>query len=392
MTDPADNPLPVPNSEQEYLNGVADNGDPLTIVSEHLIPPRDADEAPPPIGAAAAAAAAPKSRFHIEADRKILAAQRAHIERVRKCVELHERTIALGEPAQKLLALEAEIALVDRERELEIKRRSLEQLKAGPLGQEKFEGEGEATEPETGALASSRQEHDSDATPEADSGLDVGDESGANAADPSAAEPGGPNNETIRSRASGAGGTPTRRAAGTAAPRTPREPRVREPRAPKFSPALLLTLALRAAKDLPKLSALLCELESKLSPAEAELKLKEEFYLDKGVSLSMDTLCSMDEGFGKLGFGNWMPFRFLDQWLMFCGILNRVMAAHGLIPSGNAAVYRKLLEDTPSISPKAADAGPPKSWGLGYRVREYRHFAPMLARIAESRAGRGPPL
>jgi len=60
MTDPADNPLPVPNSEQEYLNGVADNGDPLTIVSEHLIPPRDADEAPPPIGGAAAAAAAPR--------------------------------------------------------------------------------------------------------------------------------------------------------------------------------------------------------------------------------------------------------------------------------------------------------------------------------------------
>jgi hypothetical protein len=384
MTDPADNPLPVPNSEQEYLNGVADNGDPLTIVSEHLIPPRDADEAPPPIGAAAAAA--PKSRFHIEADRKILAAQRAHIERVRKCVELHERTIALGEPAQKLLALEAEIALVDRERELEIKRRSLEQLKAAP---------------ETGALASSRlkpgasrprQDHDADATPEADSGLDAGDESGANAADSSAAEPGGPNNETIRSRTSRAGGTPSRRAAGTAALPAPRGPRVREPRAPKFSPALLLTLALRAAKDLPKLSALLCELESKLSPAEAELKLKEEFYLDKGVSLSMDTLCSMDEGFGKLGFGNWMPFRFLDQRLMFCGILNRVMAAHGLIPSGNAAVYRKLLEDTPSISPKAADAGPPKSWGLGYRVREHRHFQTMLARIAENRAGRGPPL
>jgi hypothetical protein len=47
---------------------------------------------------------------------------------------------------------------------------------------------------------------------------------------------------------------------------------------------------------------------------------------------------------------------------------------------------------TPSISPKSADAGPPKSWGLGYRLREHRTFQSMTDRIVENRAGRGPPL
>ena len=160
----------------------------------------------------------------------------------------------------------------------------------------------------------------------------------------------------------------------------------------RFSPALLLALALRAAKDLPRLSAELRDLESKLRPAEAELKLKQEFYLDKAVSIITDTLNSMDEKFGKLGFGNWMPFRFLDQWFMFSGILNRVLSAHGLMPAGNPQIYRKLLEDTPSIFPQSNDCGPPKSWGLAYRVREFRHFQQMLDRIADVRAGRGPPL
>jgi hypothetical protein len=191
--------------------------------------------------------------------------------------------------------------------------------------------------------------------------------------------------------------SPARGAGGSRSGTSPRDPAVRNPREPrvpniKFSPALLLTLALRAANDLPGLSEKLRDLEAKLLPAEAELKLKQEFYLDRAVSIVTDTLNSMDEKFGKLGFGHWMPFRYIDQWLMFTGILNRVLAAHGLMPSGNAAIYRKLLDDTDAISPACADAGPPKSYGLGYRVREFRTMKDMLARIAEVRAGRGPPL
>jgi hypothetical protein len=160
----------------------------------------------------------------------------------------------------------------------------------------------------------------------------------------------------------------------------------------KFSAATLMMLALRAAKDLPKLSAELRDLEAKLRPAEADAKLKEDLYQDKGVSVVTDTLVSMGKTFGDLGFGYWMPFRYPDQWLMFGGLLQRVLAAHGLVPSGNAAIYRKLMEETPPITPIAADAGPPKSWGQAYRNREFKDMKGVLDRIADVRAGRGPPL
>ncbi len=364
MTRDADEPL-IPNSEQEYYDGVAADGGELNILSRHLIPPRNELEVYPPIGphAQTAASAAPNSRFHLEADARILDAERAHLERVRKCVKLLEGTVELGEIGRAILATQAEI-------ELELKRRRLARLKAAPLD-ELVEGE-ESAPASSAAPATGRPEQDFGAAQE---GPDADEER------PDA-------DETPAPRAAGAAASPK-----TPAPREPQEPREpRAPRAPRFSAALLITLALRAAKDLPALSAELRDLESRLRPAEAELKLKQEFYLDKAVAVITDTLSCMDEKFGKLGFGNWMPFRFLDQWLMFCGVLNRVLAAHGLVPSGHAALYRKLLEETPSISPAAADAGPPKSWGLGYRVREHRHFQTMIDRILENRAGRGPPL
>jgi hypothetical protein len=349
MRNPSNQPLPVPNSEQEYVNGIADDGKPLEIISQHLTPPWGETEKRPPIGPHAVS-----SPDHLEFDQKALEAERAHIARVRKSVALMEGTVDLGDLAQQILAKQAEVALMRQEIELEFERRRLERLKNTPVDQLV---EGETDDPDRGIAFQAMPLQ----------------------------EPPAP---AARKRASAAAGS-----CGDGISRR-QMPRPREPRVPniKFSPALLLTLALRAAKDLPVLSEKLRDLEAKLLPAEAELKLKQEFYLDRAVSIVTDTLNSMDEKFGKLGFGHWMPFRYIDQWLMFTGILNRALAAHGLIPSGNAAVYRKLLDDTDPISPACADAGPPKSYGLGYRVREFRTMKDMLARIAENRAGRGPPL
>jgi hypothetical protein len=362
VNDPSQ-PLPVPNSEQEYVNGVADDGTPLEIISQHLTPPWGETEKRPPIGPHAVS-----SPQHLEFDQKALEAERAHIARVRKSVALMEGTVDLGDLARQILAVDAQI-------ELETKRRHLERLKNTPVDQDV---------PPVGEVAVPA----APAGPDDASGIAVSAMRGARV-------PRSPAREAREGRASPgrhepeARGTHCRDGNATRAPRGPREPRVPNI---KFSPALLLTLALRAAKDLPGLSEKLRDLEAKLLPAEAELKRKQEFYLDRAVSIVTDTLNSMDEKFGKLGFGHWMPFRYIDQWLMFTGILNRVLAAHGLMPSGNAAVYRKLLDDTDPISPACADAGPPKSYGLGYRVREFRTMKDMLARIAEVRAGRGPPL
>ncbi|HEX2882435.1 MAG TPA: hypothetical protein VHO25_23100, partial [Polyangiaceae bacterium] len=408
MPHDANEPLPVPNSESEYFNGVADDGSPLRIVSAELIPPREPGELPPPIGpdAAGADAGKPKTRFHIEAEKKILAAQREHIERVRKCVRFYESLVDLGAVGREILALEAEGARLDREIANLEKQRHLERMKLAPVGEVAGEGEAGGNASGIAGCEATSRASQSDAGKAMSNSrvprLSVKDGKGepedcvatqSEAAPPESVDSLGRDGPDTHCRDGNAthGRGPSRRSSahdadGTSALRGPREPR-----APKFSAALLISLALRAAKELPSVSALLCELESKLRPAEAEQKWREEFYQDRGVSLISDTLSSMGEAYGQLGFGNWMPFRFLDQWFMFCGILNRVLAAHGLVPSGNAAVYRKLLEDTPSISLKAKDAGPPKSWGLAYRTREIRHMEDLLARIAEVRTGRGPP-
>jgi hypothetical protein len=337
-----------------------------------------------------------------------------------------QSVVELGKPARDLLAAQAEAALIEQQIATETRRRHWERLKTAPIediieGEEDDVGDSEAdnvggtseTDDVVGAPAGPRILAHGEAVgfgrPDVErpsgaqgDGLAPAPRWGADSTSssvpmacghgPDSVGPAGASSAFAEATAD-MPATRSRRGASCtndrAEPRGPREPRVPNI---KFSPALLLTLALRAAKDLPDLSEKLRDLEAKLLPAEAELKLKQEFYLDRAVSIVTDTLNSMDEKFGKLGFGHWMPFRYIDQWLMFTGILNRVLAAHGLIPSGNAAIYRKLLDETDPISPACADAGPPKSYGLGYRVREFRTMKDMLARIEEVRAGRGPPL
>ncbi|MCC6463983.1 MAG: hypothetical protein IT463_01435, partial [Planctomycetes bacterium] len=42
------------------------------------------------------------------------------------------------------------------------------------------------------------------------------------------------------------------------------------------------------------------------------------------------------------------------------GLLSRVLAANGLIGAKNAAVYRRLLEETPPVERAEGEAEPPK--------------------------------
>src|SRR5690606_20018910 len=98
--------------------------------SKELIPPRVEGEPEIPL---AGAGEKPPSRHHLEAEKQLLAARKEHVARVRECVNLLRDTVALGTPAREILAKDAEIALLDREIALELKRRKLEQLKAAPI-------------------------------------------------------------------------------------------------------------------------------------------------------------------------------------------------------------------------------------------------------------------
>ena len=135
-------------------------------------------------------------------------------------------------------------------------------------------------------------------------------------------------------------------------PRTPREATIK--------PLAVATLAERAARALPKISAARVAVLRQIAKLAAVMDTRAAFLHDRAHAVVADTLFAMDEAFEQVGFGSWMPFRYPDQWLIFTGLLSRVLAANGLIGAKNAAVYRRLLEETPPVERAEGEAEPPK--------------------------------
>lgn len=110
------------------------------------------------------------------------------------------------------------------------------------------------------------------------------------------------------------------------------------------------------------------------------------FMEDRANAVVHATLMALDEKFREVGFGAWMPFRFPDQWLMFCGVLRRVLAANGLIHSDNPEVYRRLLEETPPV-PNTDDQGAhspirmPQNWSKAWTNRGAESMQELRTRL-----------
>lgn len=111
----------------------------------------------------------------------------------------------------------------------------------------------------------------------------------------------------------------------------------------------LLPLAEKGARLIVMASAKRAELAHILADQAFGLDTRKLFLQDRAVAVVYATLLHLDEQFRDVGFGSWMPFRFPDQWLAFCGIMRRVLAANGLIHSKHADTYRKLLDETPPV-------------------------------------------
>jgi len=90
--------------------------------------------------------------------------------------------------------------------------------------------------------------------------------------------------------------------------------------------------------------------------------LKEAFMWDRAHAVVAATLLHLDEEFQEVGFGSWMPFRYPDQWLMFCGIMKRVLAANGLIYAEHADTYRRLLDDAEPVADPIGDIDERIEW------------------------------
>jgi hypothetical protein len=110
-----------------------------------------------------------------------------------------------------------------------------------------------------------------------------------------------------------------------------------------------INAALKAAALLPKVSAERAEVAHKLVNRTAKMETRKAFLQDRAVALVYGLMLHMEESWSQIGFGAWMPFRWPDQWLAFCGLLSRVLAANGLIHARHADTYRKLLDETPAV-------------------------------------------
>ncbi|MCB9936552.1 MAG: hypothetical protein H6840_12780 [Planctomycetes bacterium] len=111
----------------------------------------------------------------------------------------------------------------------------------------------------------------------------------------------------------------------------------------------LLPLAEKGARLIVSASGKRAELAHRVVDRALGMDIRRSFLQDRAVGVVYATLLHLDEEFRDVGFGSWMPFRFPDQWLSFCGIMRRVLAANGLIHSKHADVYRRLLDETPPV-------------------------------------------
>jgi len=152
-------------------------------------------------------------------------------------------------------------------------------------------------------------------------------------------------------------------------------------------------IVMKAAPLLAKLAAMReCVLKTMIEFG-CKADTKEAFMQDRAVAVVHATALHLDEEFQELGFGAWMPFRWPDQWLSFCGVLRRVLAANGLIHSKHADVYRKLLDETPPVEferdpeKRLRQSRIPKNLARGFRLQS----AETLEDLSDWVLYRGPP-
>ena len=110
-----------------------------------------------------------------------------------------------------------------------------------------------------------------------------------------------------------------------------------------------MTLAERAAKLMPVLSEQRAAVARKTDRRLQGRGHEDQLHVGPRPCCRGCHAAAHGRSFDKLGFGAWMPFRFPDQWLMFCSVMQRVLAANGLIHSSHPEIYRRLLEETPPV-------------------------------------------
>lgn len=152
-----------------------------------------------------------------------------------------------------------------------------------------------------------------------------------------------------------------------------------------FKPEVVLRLAESASRSVVRNVKTWREIMIEGAARAAELDQRRAFMESRAVGVVLNTLLGMEQKFIDVGFGAWMPFRFPDQWLMFCGVMQKVLAANGLIHAKNPDVYRRLLEETPPVESDGFDvAGKlPQNWARCWTNRGASTMAELHARLTD---------
>ncbi len=158
----------------------------------------------------------------------------------------------------------------------------------------------------------------------------------------------------------------------------------------------LMTLGQRSSIHLPKVLAQKLEVGSANIDEAREVDIKSRFFEHRAVAVIKNKLCAIDHEFEDLGFGGWMPFRYIDQWLQFVSLERKLMAANNLICPKGPNHWRRFIEETPEVETDE-DEGPhgaaklPKSWGLQKKNQAVESLTGVY-QLAREKSGRSAKL
>jgi hypothetical protein len=148
-----------------------------------------------------------------------------------------------------------------------------------------------------------------------------------------------------------------------------------------LKPEHVLRFAQASARSLPNVIERRRKIAAECAEVACRKDIRARFLEDRAHAVVHNTLLHLSEEFRDAGFASFMPFRYPDQWLMFCGVMRRVLAANGLIHAKDPDVYRRLLEETPYVETAPEDVRTPSSWGLCESAREVGSLAELRSRL-----------
>ncbi len=381
-------PLPIPGRSLIFKTAKKQT-DPVDTGSIYTPPAEAHCHWMPPEAIARAPGVPPTPELDAKVkDAKLLVREEARLE-LEDLMGYHKRVIAVGDMALALIAKSPELLLQYATEGAPANSAPALPEKAAP---EQTATEPRASEPRAEVL------HDVDALKGIFDECQRDVEAAARESKPGPAGPG--IDQAARESKPGPAGrgndqaTPALPNAHAGKPRGPRLPYVKAGTLGRL--VSLISLGERSATHAAALVTEIMDLKCKNIDEAREVDIKSRFFEHRAVAVIKNKLCAIDHEFEDLGFGGWMPFRYIDQWLQFVSLERKLMAANNLICPKGPNHWRRFIEETPEVETDE-DEGPhgaaklPKSWGLQKKNQAVESLTGVY-QLAREKSGRSAQL